>query len=57
MPTSSMPIKRGNVVNDIRKPPKLAATVSTTRPKSCPPGAAESPIITNAVIQIKTPKI
>lgn len=29
----------------------------TTRPKSCPPGAAESPMITKAVTQIRTPII
>lgn len=55
MPTSSIPISLGNVVNEMSHPPKLAATVSTTKPKSLPPGAAVSPIITNAVTQHSTP--
>lgn len=55
MPTNSIPINLGKVVNEISHPPKLAATVSTTRPKSLPPGAAVSPIITNAVTHISTP--
>lgn len=55
MPTSNMPINLGNVVNDISQPPKFAATAKTTNPNNCPPGAAESPNITYAVIHIKIP--
>lgn len=55
MPTNSIPISLGNVVNEISQPPKFAATVSTTKPNSLPPGAAVSPIITNAVTHISTP--
>lgn len=56
MPTNNIPINRGRVVNDTSHPPKLAATVNTTRPNNWPPGAALSPIITYAVIHIKIPR-
>lgn len=55
IPVISIPISRGNVVNDIRKPPKLAATVNTTKPNNRPPGAAVSPTITYTVIQATIP--
>lgn len=51
-----MPINRGNVVNDIKKPPKFAATVKTTRPKSFPPGAAVGPTITYNVTHATRPE-
>lgn len=45
MPVASIPINRGKLINDTKNPPKLAATVNTTKPKSRPPGAAVDPII------------
>ena len=57
MPTNSIPINLGSVVSDMRKPPKFAATVNQTKLNNCPPGAADGPMITNAVTHIKTPKL
>lgn len=55
MPTPSIPIKPGSLVNDTNHPPKLAATVNTTSPNNWPPGAAVSPIITYTVTHSKAP--
>lgn len=57
MPVMSIPIKRGNVVSDIKKPPKSAATVSTTKPNKRPPGAADGPIMHIAMNQTMNPEM
>lgn len=55
MPVSNIPINRGRVVNDIKKPPIFAATANNTKPNNFPPGAAVSPTITYNVIHATIP--
>lgn len=56
MPVASIPINRGKLVNDIKKPPICAATMSAIKSNTGPPGYAESPTIDSNINQAIIPE-
>lgn len=55
MPIASIPMSRGKLVKDIKKPPMCAATINAIKSNTGPPGYAESPTIENNINQAITP--